>query len=227
MVEHNPVQKVVFFDIDGTVVGRNGLKKQYKAERDLREDGPVIFEAPERVPAHPHQISDRGFKLTEIFSYLGHKLRSVSHKTRDAMQEASNQGVIFYGNTGRWATKGWKKITDDTLKKGQINHYVTDIYQRPLDWQTADSKIAAIEDIEQKYKLKGEPVEIYHIEDNFREGAQIALKHPEVTVIMVKDQSTAKLFATFNTRMCVKGINVNNIVFVDNFAQGIREHVLK
>lgn len=214
------VNLVVSLDLDGVVTARAGLTRQYKAEKDLRNSGPVIFEAPPSVPDHPQTIYPGGLKAGEIFSFLGHIPRKITSQTREIMREAHEHGVIFNVNSGRKATRPWAEMTDKLLERGGIKPFIQSIYLRPPGWETGVSKISGIKAMEKPYISEGRPVRFIVFEDNFREGAQIARFFPDAKVVIVKDRSTEKLRTAF-------GRNLENIVYANSFHEGMREYVIK
>ncbi len=213
------VINLVSLDLDGVVTAR-GLTRQYNAERDLRNFGAVIFEAPPSVPDHPQTIYPGGLKAGEIFSFLGHKPRRITTETSAVIGEAHARGVIFNVNSGRKATPPWADMTNKLLERGGIKRFIKTVYLRPPGWETGVSKIAGIEAMRKPYIDEGRPVRLFVFEDNFREGAQIAQFFPNAKVVIVRDNSTEKLRTAF-------GRDLENIVYADSFHEGMREHVLK
>ncbi|MBI3955510.1 hypothetical protein HY338_03630 [Candidatus Gottesmanbacteria bacterium] len=212
------VVNLVALDLDGVVTAR-GLTRQYKAERDLRNSGPVIFEAPTLVSPHPQTIYPGGLKAGEIFSFIGHMPRRITSETSAVIGKAYARGVIFNVNSGRKVTRPWADMTDKLLERGGIKRFIKTVYLRPPGWETGVSKIAGIEAMRSPYAQEGRTVRLFVFEDNFREGAQIAQYFPKAKVVLVRDHSTEMLRAAF-------GKDLDNIVYADSFHEGMRKYVI-
>lgn len=220
---------LVSLDFDGPLITRElfgfPTNFQYSEEARLVRSRDIYPYPPDSLPSTDRTVRKMRIPFFKIPSYIGNKLRGVIPEAGQAVIDYARKGVVFDGNTGRWATESYVGITEKALQSFHENDLepfnlrdaIRDIYYKPYGWRSSLSKAIALQEMKEKAKKLGS-VKIFHVEDNLADGVFVARAHPDVTVIIIEDRSTQRLKEKMP-------LGISNVVFARNMREGLDKNI--
>ena len=180
--------RAISLDLDGVVIFRPPVQAGALVNRYIKRRGSGMYSTPDTVPQITRESPAEGqMKPGELVSYLIHCLKWVYPGARNFMKD--QQGVDFYGNTGRKNKNPWVQLTRKTLERGGVFERFEDIYFKPEGTRTMLSKLEAIDRLRTRY------TQVTHYDDNPADALPIAAFFPDVKVVIVQDLSTGLLYS--------------------------------
>ncbi|MDP2632280.1 MAG: hypothetical protein Q8P25_00965 [Candidatus Curtissbacteria bacterium] len=179
-------ERALSIDFDGVIFAR--IPFQWGAIPRLISKKPLDFSPPD-VPRIERMVAARTLTLKEKLNLSRHRL-PIKEDVADEIPYFSKT-MDIYGNTGRLSHFLWTEKTRRALEKAGILKYFENIFYKPDGVETVASKLEAVGRLRETYP------QVTHVDDNPRDAIPIALRFPDVQVVILQDRSTG-LFVSMN-----------------------------
>lgn len=176
-------EQALSLDFDGVVFDR--IPFQWSAIPRLVKRHPIDFSPPQEIPVLHRSTSTRRSTVTERFNRWRHSM--PVKKDMDVLIPRLFRDWDIYGNSGRLNHFLWTEKTRLALKEAQILPYFTNIFYKPEDAKGLVSKLAAVGELRETYGR------VTHVDDNPQDAIPIAIRFPDVLVVILEDRSTGLL----------------------------------
>jgi len=182
----NTMKCAELYSLDG-VVFSNLNPFSFDAIKEIFQEDPLLYRAPaihtlDRTPEKtlfvpPAQIGEYASQLLcqvlpEAWQYLW-----------------SRQEVDIYGNTGRPNKTPWIQLTERTIEQGNLRTRFKDIFYRPKDVSSIESKGEAILQMLETYDT------VTHYDNNPWVIFGLARKIPRAKFVLVQSQNKGTLYS--------------------------------
>lgn len=181
----NPKARV--FDFDDTIIGRESITRlSGLVMGKIRPHRPLALTTDDvsQLRLNHGRVAVPISNFRERISFEFHARRNVYPGVVYEFERLAADGIDIYGNTGRSHKGNWVDMTEETLRRGEIDEYFKGVFYTPDGVRTAVSKAHAILKLKKQYK------EVEFDDDDPRTARFIAKLFPNVKVNLVQHEFT-------------------------------------
>ncbi|MBU1000082.1 hypothetical protein KKE78_01630 [Patescibacteria group bacterium] len=204
--------EALVLDLDGVVILRPPY--QAKATADYKRQGLELYAAPTNLVQITREIRQSGLGLGELGAFVFNTMRWVYPDVSRSLSQI--KGIDIYGNTGRSNKEAWVAMTKWQLRMGGVEDRFQDVFFKPKDVETRDSKLGNVAFLLERYSR------VRCVDDNPADLLPILNKFPEqVEGVLMEDRSTKQLLARVDRK------HYPNLTVVSRFRDGVQDLILQ
>lgn len=177
------------FDLDDTVVGREGITRGAGALAGIFKRHSLPSYTISNLPEIDRTVVDEPLTRLEATSFIVHRRRNVFPGVFELLEEQVSDGADIFGNTGRSNKRAWVDMTWNSLTRGGISHFFRDIFFTPKGMETAVSKAVGLKELQVAYR------KVIHVDDDPRTIAFLANIFPEMDIYLITYGTTGLLYS--------------------------------
>ena len=181
-------ERAYSFDLDGVIFGRIPLQTNAVIKKIIHGDS--SFSSPGEIPQFNRELAPRSTKISTRIKegfQIGRRVKPGAREFIRLLHETDGDDI--YGNTGRKFRENCLQYTRESLEKGGVLDYFTDLFMTPEGVSGVISKAQALEQLSERYDY------VTHFDDDASLVRKLSPRFPNIEFVLVQDLTSGILFS--------------------------------